>query len=91
MPVGVRLLGRTYYRPSRASRDRLQVSCSAVEHGRRCCGLCSVETYCLVFLFIANDAEHIVERSDALSGEDRLALDLIDAALLAAAGFSGAL
>ena len=49
------------------------------------CGFSSVETHRFVFLFIANDAEHIVERSNALSGKDRFPLDLIDSAFLSPA------
>ena len=75
------------YRPSTASPDpgegRGLQSSMDVRSGR----LGRVETHRLVFLFIANDAEHIVEGSNALSGQDRFSLDLINSAFLASAGF----
>jgi hypothetical protein len=49
------------------------------------CGLGCVKACRLVFL-VANDAEHVIERSNALRCKDRLALDFIDAAFLTTAG-----
>ena len=46
-----------------------------------------VETHRLVFLFVANYGEHIIERSYPLSGKDRFPLDFIDRAFSATAGF----
>ena len=46
-------------------------------------GLCSIETHRLVFCFIANYAEHIVEWRDALSGQDCFPLDFINGTFLA--------
>src|SRR4051794_40323075 len=57
--------------------------------GSSCFG--SIEPHRLVFLLIANDAEHVVKRSDTLGCKDRFPLDLIDAAFCSAASFGKAL
>jgi hypothetical protein len=46
-----------------------------------------IEPHRFVLRFVAHYGHHVVKRRDTLSGQDRLALDLIDGTFLASAGF----
>ena len=72
------------YRLLRIARERRGLQSSMDIGSGRLCGFKAQGPF---FLFVANDAEHIIERSNALSGKDRFPLDFIDRAFSATAGF----